>query len=374
MKMGFKFLSRSFILSFFLIILMESFSSILVNYVFNENLEKEFPKQLKSINDTYNFWSDKIYHPYLTYERKKSVKKVDSRAIRIGIVGGSVAEEFALFLDESGKATYQGRPVEFVKLAVAGYRQPQQLIQTVLYTEKADMFISIEGYNEALDFHYSCLPSDWSFASHNFGNMDSSIYKLLTFALKYSIGALVRLSSHINTAKLIVHRMTPSLIDNYFRLSSNHVESTRQNCSKSEYESIMQERFSYGRLKKFLSRSKGFSQIANKKHFVFFQPSHYISNSKPLSEEEEGWVKNNKYRVSTEKKIVHARETYRTVFRGSQYFLDLTSIFKNTKETTYRDSCCHLNSLGNHIMLTYVFGVMGIKWRYKPAMYNDNKK
>jgi lysophospholipase L1-like esterase len=29
---------------------------------------------------------------------------------------------------------------------------------------------------------------------------------------------------------------------------------------------------------------------------------------------------------------------------------DLTGIFSSTKETVYKDDCCHLNDLGNQIM------------------------
>jgi hypothetical protein len=30
--------------------------------------------------------------------------------------------------------------------------------------------------------------------------------------------------------------------------------------------------------------------------------------------------------------------------------VDLTGIFASTKETVYKDNCCHLNGLGNQIM------------------------
>jgi hypothetical protein len=84
----------------------------------------------------------------------------------------------------------------------------------------------------------------------------------------------------------------------------------------------------------------------------FLQPNQYLPDSKPMGSRElalairpksrrGGWVKRGYPRMIDEGRELAA---------DGVSFFDLTMLFARTREPTYRDACCHLNSLGNALL------------------------
>src|SRR5689334_8838643 len=98
-----------------------------------------------AVND-YGFMGDEL--PLQTRSPEKVI---------IGIVGGSLAEEFGskalgiLERELKKSADLKGKKLVFIRLALSGYKQPQQLL-TVNYLlslgAQFDILINIDGYNE----------------------------------------------------------------------------------------------------------------------------------------------------------------------------------------------------------------------------------
>lgn len=93
--------------------------------------------------------------------------------------------------------------------------------------------------------------------------------------------------------------------------------------------------------------------FANGIHYVqFIQPNQYFPGTKPLSEEEQRTaIAQGGYRPPAEKgyaRLVQAGEELRA---EGLPIVDLTPIFKDEPRTVYRDTCCHLNELGNELLV-----------------------
>ncbi len=56
-------------------------------------------------------------------------------------------------------------------------------------------------------------------------------------------------------------------------------------------------------------------------------------------------------------------KTHATVMQSTKLpIFDLTDIFARTTQTVYRDSCCHLNRLGNQIMADAILRTIVQNW------------
>ena len=87
-------------------------------------------------------------------------------------------------------------------------------------------------------------------------------------------------------------------------------------------------------------------------YFHFLQPNQYLEGSKPLSEEELQIAYAPGSRRLELVQLIFPELQRRGSFLQSPnfHFVDLTDTFKTTHETVYKDTCCHLNDLGNQML------------------------
>jgi hypothetical protein len=88
------------------------------------------------------------------------------------------------------------------------------------------------------------------------------------------------------------------------------------------------------------------------------QPNQYLKNSKTFSEQEKQQEFDPDRIEPNHKLMTLLRLTADSLRSEKVPIVDLTGIFSATTETVYKDSCCHLNDLGNQIMQEAVVGAI----------------
>ena len=91
-------------------------------------------------------------------------------------------------------------------------------------------------------------------------------------------------------------------------------------------------------------------------YFHFLQPNQYDKGSKPLAEAELkiAFLENYPYRPGVERGYPLLREAGQRLIASGEHFVDLTDIFKTTREVIYADTCCHLNERGNEMIAVQI--------------------
>ncbi|MBI4402819.1 MAG: hypothetical protein HY537_01585, partial [Deltaproteobacteria bacterium] len=83
-------------------------------------------------------------------------------------------------------------------------------------------------------------------------------------------------------------------------------------------------------------------------YFHFLQPNQYVDRSKVLTDEEKlkAYSAKSPYRLPVQHGYPWLKRYGQELIQKGVHFTDLTQLFKDEKETTYRDDCCHLNERG----------------------------
>jgi hypothetical protein len=301
--------------------------------------------------------------------------------IIIGILGGSVAEQFSgkalmILEDELKKsADFKGKELIFVRLALSGYKQPQQLL-TVNYLLSLgghfDILINLDGYNEIV------LPAVENVPNHVFIGFPRSWHLRVTeagnLAVMRSIGRIAYLKDRARYWSSVV-QARPWRYSAGVRLAWRLYRANFRAELSREYSILHELKYSdwnfgaCGPALEFASDADRFehcaqiwtrsslqlSQLcaANRiRYFHFLQPNQYVSGSKFMSEKErhETWMVDHPGRLPVEAGYpVLVREGRRLVSQGVA-FTDLTMLFADHPEQTYKDCCCHLNDRGNELL------------------------
>jgi hypothetical protein len=89
------------------------------------------------------------------------------------------------------------------------------------------------------------------------------------------------------------------------------------------------------------------------RYLHFLQPNQYLPGSKPLmGDEEKSIAFQARYpgRNGVEQGYPLLQQAGNELIAEGIEFHDLTQLFHETAETTYRDQCCHLNNTGNAML------------------------
>jgi len=300
----------------------------------------------------------------------------------IGIFGGSVAYFFSVYGVDSliqqleSSSFFRNKDIEIVRVALGGYKQPQQLM-TLSYLLSLgahfDVVINLDGFNEVVLPVAENIPNKVApFFPRNWHGLSSP---LMSYETKFLVGELSYLreirkkcASLVNTS---VFRF--SNIMNLMWLVSDKLLATEINVKQGELRlATTQGLDSYQRtgpkyaykdnltlyrdLASYWSMSS--QQMAklceanNILYWHFLQPNQYVQNSKTLSEEE--------MKIAFNMEMIYANpaeQGYPALIKAgyelansNMQFHDLTNIFKNHPESVYEDDCCHLNKNGNAIL------------------------
>ena len=351
-----------------------------------------------------------VLHPYQGYVKNKEVKKFANEYGMIGgqpilkksqdnfnivITGGSVALHFFNhskdyligLLKQSPK--FQNKNIQFVSLALEGFKQPQQLMSLNYFQflgAEYDAVINLDGYND-LVLPYSensqnnvfpFFPRSWQYYSSKSLNTEAvaQLGKINVIKHKQISKANFFSSSPLNLSNfcLTLWGLQNKKLESEIIIESKKLDEIYRKSKPSGFQALgpqINYKTNADLFKKIIDawaqaslQMKLITEGQGGKYFHFLQPNQYFPNSKKLSPDEneianiysipkeQGLKKMDYYNANTVKSLYS-----RLIKKGKEiqnkdnvFFTDLTKVFHDVEETVYIDQCCHINKQGNNIL------------------------
>jgi hypothetical protein len=354
------------------------------------------------------YYADEVVHPYLGWVRRPpaspemavpghpvndfgfadddipiQVRSPDK--IIIGILGGSVAEFASDTLEDElrNSGICGGKEPVFVRLALAGYKQPQQLMAvTYLLTlgGQFDILINLDGYNEVVlpavenvpNRVFYSFPRSWQIRMSDATDLNTlrSVGRVtfLKERMQFWKGVVqtppLCYSATVNLAWKIYQAHLTRLF--YAQLETLNVEKSQNPDYRltGPVQQFASTPVLYTRCARVWMRSSlqlHHLCVANGiRYFHFLQPNQYVPGSKIMGPQE---IKEARHSAHAGKDSVEVgyplliREGQNLIEQGVA-FTDLTMLFADHSEQTYLDACCHLNQRGNELMARKIADVL----------------
>ena len=334
-----------------------------------------------------------IVHPYLGYvydpsvERSASphgisdvspVQRRSAGKVIVGIFGGSFADDIAYGMTEELAdrltAAFPGREFVFVKATIGGYKQPQQLMALNYFMAlggEFDVVINLDGFNdvalpglENVPNTNPFFPRQWHLRMRTVPDTEflTTVGKIKfwdslseqwtgvfrTGPLRYSVTAntIWRIGDQLLYNQAVANRaLLPqmSAVNGYaaagppaaYANDTEMYQALARLWAESSYQMHA------------LSAARGI------RYFHFLQPNQYVDGSKPMEADERRVAirEDHPYAASVRKGYPALRARGEELVRRGVHFVDLTSIYANTREALYRDNCCHVNDAGRRIVV-----------------------
>jgi hypothetical protein len=315
-----------------------------------------------------------------------------SDRIIVAIVGGSVAEQFATSVADRFERELQnrskffaGKKVEFIRIALSGYKQPQQLM-TIAYLltlgGQFDVVVNIDGYNEVVlpklenapAGVFPSYPRVWQ--ARVVETTDSTVLRMLG-RISY-LHARSQYWSDVFGSRPA--RFSPMLnliwlgLDKFIQDSLNRefVAYNNQRSQDRDYGFT-------GPMREFADDAEYYEHCASVwriaswqlhqlcaangiRYFHFLQPNQYVPGSKPIFDPEE---KMRAYKLGHSGREPVERGYPLLVREGAElaaqgvHFHDLTGLFRDHPEWIYADFCCHYNQHGNELLADRIAELIG---------------
>ncbi|HET6250469.1 MAG TPA: hypothetical protein VFE47_22465 [Tepidisphaeraceae bacterium] len=361
-----------------------------------------------------SFLSREVLHPYLGYvfnpaadeaawkacgsekqpvnsfgllSEKPELPRRSPGKVIIAVFGGSVAEHLAYDNVDALTAAFKSagmfgdREIEIHCMAIAGFKQPQQLAELTYFRSlgaEFDVVINLDGFNEVAlhpaenAFKGICHSFPRAWASRSATRIDpGQIFLFGQLAVVQQTRE--RLWNVLNHPAV---RLMPQI---YYavRLYETELRSRKSRIIKSIRQfrppteenlnaALRQDTSGAKQLVELWSRSSALMnalcQSAQMRYFHFLQPNQYVPNSKPLSEEElaSAYDPNHPYRPGVLEGYPLLKSAGGALREGGVSFTDLTELFKDSRQTVYSDRCCHFNRTGNEMIARAIAREIGI--------------
>ncbi|MFO1003119.1 MAG: hypothetical protein U0936_22525 [Planctomycetaceae bacterium] len=296
----------------------------------------------------------------------------------VGIAGGSVAFQFSWMAEDLLKQRLaehprvQGRRIQFVRLALSGYKQPQQLMAYSYLKAlgaEFDLIINIDGFNEtvlameenAVSNTALVYPRSWQARSLVIVDPRNSADSAKLLSLKGKRQNMARdiLASSFRWSPLLNlvwylrdHKARNELTDLGFEISRSqrtsfihHGPDNPQPKAEIEDESIaIWQRCSLA--------MHQLCQANGTLYLHVLQPNQYVPGSKPLSDFETEKCVDPGGPIEHVVKSLFPRliEKGREMEARGLAFSDQTQVFSGVTQSLYVDPWCHFNEEGNRLL------------------------
>jgi hypothetical protein len=299
----------------------------------------------------------------------------------VAILGASVASIFsangteALARELQQAPAFAGKEVEFVNLAVGGFKQPQQVMAlnyALALGADYDAVINLDGLNEIAWYQsenaasgiFHLYPTGWHWVV---GKMPDAAGRRQVGKIAYLTGQRGKWAQLFRTKPLrwsVTAGLIWKLRDRYLEREANTTEmalrSQRQlnlpyrahgphNPAYNEAGMQAQLVANWERCSLMLDK---LCKAHGMRYYHFLQPNQYVPGSKPLSAEEQrvAYWSGQPARLPVEQGYPLLREAGRRLAAQGVCFHDLSMVFARHEETFYFDNCCHLNRAGNEVL------------------------
>ncbi len=317
---------------------------------------------------------------------KSPIQRASEDRLIVGIFGGSVAHYMSTqgvqaLEAELGRAQrFAGRQAVFVRVALAGWKQPQQLMALnylLMLGAHFDVLINLDGFNEialpAVESQpkgvFPFFPRGWYGRTQGASdqNVRAAIGKITylreersRWAARFVDAGSDRSARWAQTglaAWLWRARdadLAAALADARLQLLESRASDTRYVAAGPPYDYADETLFSdladgWARSSLLMHQLCEANGI---EYYHFLQPNQYVPGSKPLHEEERhrAWSETSMYRNAVERGYPQLVEKGRELRERGVAYTDLTRIFSDNNSPLYIDPCCHLNPDGSQLL------------------------
>jgi len=313
------------------------------------------------------------YSDFGFYGDSPSIGRNDDEVV-VAISGGSVAASLwhheAEYIRKRFAAApeFDGKRVRVQSFALGGYKQPQML-QLLSYALslgiQIDVWIELDGFNDAVLPIYENLvtelpldfPRDWRLLadpapSPAMARLREGLRNEKRSRERTRERFAVRPLSHVAAWLAfwdILDRRSLARIARTASAINDEARAMRTDITDEEREAAVERSIEIWRNASIQMRRLC---AANNIRFIhFIQPNQYVPDSKPFNEEERKIaLQKGGYRPAAELAYPRLIAAAKRLSDDGYPVVDLTGIFRDETRTIYRDSCCHLNSLGNDLM------------------------
>jgi hypothetical protein len=344
-----------------------------------------------------------VVHPYMGYVYDPTVESASpygisdvsplqtrrADALIVGVFGGSFAEDLANEDGAGGLAAqlgpyFPGRKIVTVKLAIGGYKQPQQLMSLAYFTAlggEFDLVINVDGFNEIalpgienLPATNPFFPRQWHLRVRTVPDAEmiatvGEIRVLDSLARRwaglFSSGPL-RYSVTANTVWRIGDRL---LFDAAVARRAQLPKMVRADGYVASgppvtYSTPAEQDAALGRLWAESSHAMHALATANgARYFHFLQPNQYVAGSKPMqaAERRVAIQEGGSYSVAVSTGYPILRQLGEELRGKGVNFVDLTSVYGGNSGEIYVDTCCHVNENGRSIVIAAIAKTVGAR-------------
>jgi hypothetical protein len=318
----------------------------------------------------------------------KDYREVDPKDFIVGVFGGSVASNLSTIGGEALRAAIARRiereptSVQILNFGSGAFKQPQQLaalMQAALLDIPLDLVINLDGVNEVVlgaqdsaQARHPIFPSykHWGSTLELVSNDPSEEHIELTWKVIEARRRIEAAVDWLSAGSLLTHSMAVrgvvALVAQRSRVAAATAEQALQELTlthpsnpavatlsdpcfepEGDCRPVVADIWAQSsRLMAVVAEEIGAGYV----HAL--QPSQYLSDTKPFSEEERAHALLFKgpraHRVQVGYPLLFAR--IGALRESGVVFVDLTRSFEGHAETLYRDACCHFNLRGNEIL------------------------
>jgi len=319
--------------------------------------------------------------------------KTNKKQFIIGVFGGSVANNFAVDEYKNQRLSkklqsypeFADREIVVLNFGNGGYKQPQQLLILNYFLalgQELDLVLNIDGFNEV------ALSNLNNKAQIELGMPSvQHIQPLTNLASNVSpevMSAIVQINDNkkqlkagidkLQTCQLaLCHAVTSlrvkQLVNNYQQAIVKYdaqVKNSNADTANSgivyvpKADSVLPDRAAFDKMASMWYESSiGMNQILSSrkiKYFHFIQPNQYYPTKRAFTakEKEIAINKESPYIEGVKKGYPVLLSKVDDLQKARVNVFSAVNILDNTKETVYKDACCHYNSVGEEVLANYI--------------------
>ena len=319
--------------------------------------------------------------------------KTNKKQFIIGVFGGSVANNFAV--DEyknqilskklQSYPEFADREIVVLNFGNGGYKQPQQLLILNYFLalgQELDLVLNIDGFNEvALSNLNNKAQIELGMPSvqhiQPLTNLVSNVSPEVMSAIVQINDNKKQLKAGIDklqTCQLaLCHAVTSlrvkQLVNNYQQAIVKYdaeVKKSNADTANSgivyvpKADSVLPDRAAFDKMASMWYESSiGMNQILSSrkiKYFHFIQPNQYYPTKRVFTakEKEIAINKESPYIEGVKKGYPVLLSKVDDLQKARVNVFSAVNILDNTKETVYKDACCHYNSVGEEVLANYI--------------------
>jgi hypothetical protein len=320
--------------------------------------------------------------------------KSNKKQFIIGVFGGSVANNFAV--DEyknqilskklQSYPEFANREIVVLNFGNGGYKQPQQLLILNYFLalgQELDLAINIDGFNEVALSNLNnkaeveigmpsvqhLLPLT-GLANNNLPpEAMSSIVEINETKKQLKAGIYKLQTCQLALCHAVTSLQVKQLVKNYQQAVvkyDSQVKQSRLDTANSSIVyipkagSVFEDAAAFDKMASMWYKSSiGMNQILSSRkinYFHFIQPNQYYPTKRAFTAKEKEIAIDNKspYIEGVKKGYPVLLSKVDDLQKARVNVFNAVNILDNTKETVYKDACCHYNSVGQEILANYI--------------------